>query len=113
MKTYDKKFDKKGDYKGYTTKAGFGISDYWKEYFKGIDNLKEAKLSDMTLFALNREGSPYAQDSDLVEMKMFLKDHNTTKLVGKNIKMVKKVAVKYNPPKTHIQYNQIKQIPHK
>ncbi|WP_445721157.1 hypothetical protein [Flavobacterium sp.] len=40
---WDKKYDKNGDYKNYTTKAGYGISDYWKEYFKGIKYLKKNK----------------------------------------------------------------------
>ncbi|CAL2095931.1 conserved protein of unknown function [Tenacibaculum sp. 190524A02b] len=81
---WDKKHDKEQNYKGYTTKAGFGISDYWKEYFKGIKNLKKTRLSDLTIFKLNQENSPYLNGTDLVEIKMFLKDYNTTKLRGKN-----------------------------
>lgn len=81
---WDKKYDKNGNYKGYTTKAGFGISDYWKEYFKGIKNLKKTKLSDLTMFKLNQENSPYSIGTDLVEIKMFLKNYNKTKLKGKN-----------------------------
>ncbi len=81
---WDKKYDKKGDYTGYTTKAGFGISDYWKEYFKGIKYLKKSKISDLTMFKLNNASSPYSEGTDLVEIKMFLKDYNTKKLKGKN-----------------------------
>jgi hypothetical protein len=81
---WDKKYDKNGDYKNYTTKAGYGISDYWKEYFKGIKYLKKTKLSDLTMFKLNGENSPYSNETDLIEIKMFLKDYNTTKLKGKN-----------------------------
>jgi hypothetical protein len=81
---WDKKYDKEGNYKAYTTKAGYGIADYWKEYFKGIKNLKKTKLSDLTMFKLNQKNSPYLLGTDLVEIKMFLKDHNTTKLKGKN-----------------------------
>ncbi|WP_445714104.1 hypothetical protein [Flavobacterium sp.] len=81
---WDKKYDKNGDYKNYTTKAGYGISDYWKEYFKGIKYLKKTKLSDLTMFKLNGENSPYSNEADLIEIKMFLKDYNTTKLKGKN-----------------------------
>ena len=81
---WDKKYDNEGNYKGYTTKAGYGISDYWKEYFKGINNLKKSKLSDLTMFKLNQNNSPYSNGTDLVEIKMFLKDYNTTKLKGKN-----------------------------
>ncbi len=81
---WDKKYDKKGDYKTYTTKSGYGIADYWKEYFKGIKYLKKSSLSDLTMFKLNGENSPYLLGTDLVEIKMFLKDYNTTKLEGKN-----------------------------
>jgi len=81
---WDKKYNKQGDYKGYTTKAGYGISDCWRERFKGIKNLKQTKLSDLTMYTLNQKDSPYFNDADLVEIKMFLKDHNTTKLKGKN-----------------------------
>jgi len=81
---WDKVYDKNGDYKSFTKKAGFGIGDYWKEYFKGIKYLKKRKLSDKTLFRLNKEYSPYAEDADLVEVKMFLKRSNKTQLKGKN-----------------------------
>lgn len=81
---WDKKYDKNGDYKNYTTKAGYGISDYWKEYFKGIKFLKKSKLSDLTMFKLNGENSPYSNEADLIEIKMFFKDYNTSKLKGKN-----------------------------
>lgn len=81
---WDKKYDKNGDYIGYTTKAGYGISDYWKEYFKGIRNLKKLKISDLTMFKLNQVNSPYSKGTDLIELKMFLKDYNKTKLMGKN-----------------------------
>jgi len=81
---WDKKYDKNGNYKSYTTKAGYGISDYWKEYFKGIKNLKKTKLSDLTMFKLNQENSPYSLGTYLVEIKLFLKDYNKTKLKGKN-----------------------------
>jgi hypothetical protein len=81
---WDKKYDKNGNYKGYTIKAGYGISDYWKEYFTGIKYLKKSKISDLTMFKLNKENSPYSTGVDLIELKLFLKDYNTTKLKGKN-----------------------------
>jgi hypothetical protein len=81
---WDKKYDEKGSYKSYTTKAGFGISDYWREFFKGIKYLKKSSVSDLTMFKLNRENSPYLLGADLVEIKMFLKDYNSTKLKHKN-----------------------------
>ncbi|WP_445721156.1 hypothetical protein [Flavobacterium sp.] len=36
------------------------------------------------MFKLNGENSPYSNEADLIEIKMFLKDYNTTKLKGKN-----------------------------
>ncbi len=36
------------------------------------------------MFKLNQDGSPYSIGTDLVEIKMFLKDYNKTKLNGKN-----------------------------
>uniref|UniRef100_UPI00404B5389 hypothetical protein n=1 Tax=Flavobacterium sp. TaxID=239 RepID=UPI00404B5389 len=81
---WDKIYDEKGDYKSFTTKAGFGISDYWKEYFKGIKYLKKQKISDQTIYRLNKNNSPYNLETDLVEIKMFLKNFNKTKLKGKN-----------------------------
>ena len=38
------------DYKTYTTEGGYGIGNYKKEYFRGIDKLKKAKLSDIDTF---------------------------------------------------------------
>ncbi len=81
---WNKKYDRDGNYVGYKTKAGFGISDYWKEHFEGIKFLKKSKLSDLTMFKLNQENSPYSIGTDLIEIKMFLKDYNRTKLKGKN-----------------------------
>ena len=48
---------KKGNYKGYSKKAEFDISDYWKEYFKGIKYHKKSSLSDLTMFKLNQVNS--------------------------------------------------------
>lgn len=80
---WDKIYDKKGSYKSFTIKRGFGIGDYWNEYFKGIKYLKKAKLSDITLFRINAENSPYHFGSDLVEVKHFLKN-SQIKLRNKN-----------------------------
>ena len=55
---WDKIYDKKGNYQKYTTEKGYGIGDYWKEYFCGIKNLKSTKLSDITLFRLNNINTP-------------------------------------------------------
>ena len=81
---WDKLYDKDGNYRSFTKEAGYGIGDYWKEYFKGIKYLKKQKWSDQTLFRLNKPNSPYSKDTDLVEVKMFLKRSNKTKLKGKN-----------------------------
>lgn len=66
------KYDKFGLYNGYEVKKGFGISDYWLEYFKGIGKLKRARLSDLTLFNLNGEDSVYSSEvaqKDLILIK--------------------------------------------
>ena len=68
---WDELYDDQGNYKGYTVEAGFGIGDYQKEYFRGIQNLKDAKLSDRTLFKLNKTNSPYLlNEPDLIEVIM-------------------------------------------
>jgi hypothetical protein len=105
---WDKKYDKNGNYKGYTTKAGFGISDYWKEYFKGIKKLKKTKLSDLTIFKLNQDGSPYSIGTDLVEIKMFLKDYNKTKLKGKNTLQFIDYAILINDSKEQVPIEEMK-----
>ncbi|WP_276381380.1 hypothetical protein [Flavobacterium sp. H4147] len=81
---WDKIYDTKRNYISYTTEKGYGIGDYWKEYFKGIRNLKKTKLSDITLFKLNGEYSPYNYGTDLIEIKLFLKRSNDKALRGKS-----------------------------
>ena len=105
---WDKKYDKQGNYKGYTTKSGYGISDYWKERFKGIKNLKKTKLSDLTMFMLNQDNSPYSKGTDLVEIKMFLKDYNTTKLKGKNTLQFIDYAILISDSKEQIPIEEMK-----
>jgi hypothetical protein len=81
---WDLKYDKTKKYIGYTTEGGYGIGDYWKEYFKGIKKLKKNKLSNLTLFQLNNENSPYKKNqTDLMEIKLFLKKSNKNYLKGK------------------------------
>jgi hypothetical protein len=64
-------YDKEENYTGYTVEAGFGIGDYEKEFFRGIQNLKDSKISDKTLFRLNKKDSPYAENEpDLIEVIM-------------------------------------------
>ena len=68
---WSEQYDKNGDYSGYSIEAGFGIGDYEKEYFRGIQNLKDTKISDKTLFRLNRSDSPYfTNEPDLIEVIM-------------------------------------------
>lgn len=81
---WDLKYDDKKNYIGYTTEGGYGIGDYWKEYFKGIDKLKKNKISNLTIYRLNNENSPYKKNqTDLMEIKMFLKKSNKNDLKGK------------------------------
>ena len=81
---WDKVYDKNGNYISYTTEKGFGIGDYWKEYFKGIKYLKKSKVSDITLFRLNNEESPYNSRADLIEVKYFMKKGNKKYLKNKS-----------------------------
>lgn len=81
---WDKIYDKQGNYQSFTTKKGYGTGDYWKEYFKGIKKLKNAKLSNLTLFRLNTENSPYNKGADLIQVNLFLKKSNEKYLKGKS-----------------------------
>lgn len=81
---WDKIYNEEKNYKTYTVEKGYGIGDYWKEHFKGIRKLKQNRLSDLTLFRLNTENSPYNKGTDLVEVKLFLKKSNSKQLKAKN-----------------------------
>jgi hypothetical protein len=81
---WELKYDEQKKYIGYTTEGGYGIGDYWKEYFKGINKLKNNRLSNLTLYRLNNENSPYKKNqTDLMEIKLFLKKSNKNDLKGK------------------------------
>lgn len=68
---WDELYDNNDNYIGYTVEEGFGIGDYEKEFFRGIQNLKDSKISDKTLFRLNKDDSPYkANEPDLIEVIM-------------------------------------------
>ncbi len=68
---WDETYDDKGNYSGYTVEAGYGIGDYDKEYFRGIQKLKDTKISEKTLFRLNMKNSPYLiKEPDLIEIIM-------------------------------------------
>ena len=80
---WDEKFDKQGEYVGYTIEGGIGIGDYEKEYFRGIQNLKTSKISDVTLFRLNNKKSPYFEKvPDLIEIIMTEEKSNSDKVRG-------------------------------
>lgn len=80
---WDELYDHQGNYTGYTVEEGFGIGDYDKEYFRGIQNLKDAKLSDRTLFRLNIMNSPYLiKEPDLIEVIMEDKKSNGDAVKG-------------------------------
>jgi len=78
-------YDDNGDYKSFTTKGGYGIGDYEKEYFRGIENLKKTKISDITLFRLNKKNTPYNDRiPDLIEIIMTDEKSNGEKVKGKS-----------------------------
>lgn len=80
---WQEKYTKDYKYNGYITKGGYGIGDYWLEYFRGIKHLKKTKLSDLTLFRLNQAQSPYlVKEPDLMEIKMLLKKSNKDQVQG-------------------------------
>lgn len=80
---WDELFDEAGNYTGYTTEAGYGIGDYELEYFRGIQQLKDQKVSDMTLYRLNQERSPYAAPvPDLIEVIMQEEESNGEAVKG-------------------------------
>ncbi|MUU78932.1 TraB/GumN family protein [Winogradskyella endarachnes] len=77
--------DDNGKYKDYNTEGGYGIGDYEKEYFLGIDKLKKTKISDMTLFRLNQKNNPYSDGiPDLMEIVMTDEKSNGELVKGKS-----------------------------
>ncbi|SFR50781.1 TraB/GumN family protein [Maribacter stanieri] len=77
--------DDNGNYREYNTEGGYGIGDYEKEYFLGIDKLKESKISDITLFRLNQPQTPYADGiPDLMEIVMTDEKSNGDLVKGKS-----------------------------
>lgn len=82
---WDHVYDDNGKYQSFTTEGGFGIGDYEKEYFLGIEHLKKTKLSDMTLFLLNASNTPYSDGMpDLIEVVMTDEDYNSEAVNGKS-----------------------------
>jgi hypothetical protein len=72
-----------GKYSGFKIEKGFGIGDYYKEYFQGVRKLKRTKVSDLTLFKLNNSNSPYHNGLDLIEVRGLFRKRNAY-LQGKN-----------------------------
>lgn len=68
--------NKKREYEKYTSKGGMGTGDHFLEHFKGIKKLKKNHISDITLFKLDSENSPYkltkGNDTDLINVKKLL-----------------------------------------
>jgi hypothetical protein len=82
---WDIVYDDNKKYKTFTTEGGFGIGDYEKEYFLGIDNLKKTKISDITLFRLNGENTTYSDGiPDLMEIVMEDDKSNREQVKGKS-----------------------------
>lgn len=80
---WDELYDERGNYKSYTVEAGYGIGDYEKEYFRGIQHLKDTKISDKTLFRLNKKDSPYiVKEPDLIEVIMQDEESNGEAVKG-------------------------------
>lgn len=82
---WDIVYDDNKNYKTYTTEGGYGIGDYDKEYFLGIENLKKTKISDITLFRLNKKNTPYNDGNpDLMEIVMIGEKSNGEEVKGKS-----------------------------
>lgn len=80
---WDLIYDDDGTYSSFTTEGGYGIGDYEKEYFRGIENLKASKISDITLFRLNQRNTPYNDGQpDLIEILMTDEKSNGEKVKG-------------------------------
>lgn len=78
-------YDDNRKYKSYRTEGGYGIGDYEKEYFRGIDNLKKNKISDITLFRLNGKNTPYNDGNpNLIEVIMTDEKSNGDLVKGKS-----------------------------
>lgn len=58
---WDVRYDAAGKYTGYATRGGWGVSDSWRERFRGIGHLKRHRRGEMTFFDLRGPKSPYAE----------------------------------------------------
>ena len=82
---WDHVYDDNQEYQSFTTEGGYGIGDYEKEYFLGIEHLKKSKLSDITLFKLNATNTPYSDGiPNLIEVVMQDDTSNGEAVKGKS-----------------------------
>ena len=99
---WDVIYDDEGEYETYTTDSDQGIGDYEKEYFRGIDNLKKSKISDLTLFRLNGKDTPYSDKiPDLIEVIMQDEESNGEQVKGKSTTDFMDYAVLISNSKAH------------
>lgn len=68
---WEVKLDAKRNVKRISERKGIGTADYLFEYFKGIKYLKRSKISDITIFNLHKDSTPYNYkgNQDLVTVK--------------------------------------------
>ena len=104
---WDKRYDN-GVYVGYDIKKGYGIGDYWKEYFRGIKYLKRNSLSDITLFRLNKSNSPYNNDLHLVEVMYFMKRYDKQRSLKENTILYIDYAILIKNSKEQIPIEELK-----
>lgn len=106
---WDIVYDDNKEYKTFTTEGGFGIGDYEKEYFLGIENLKNSKISDITLFRLNKKSTPYNDGiPDLMEIVMEDEKSNGEKVKGKSTTDFLDYAVLISNSKANIPIQEMK-----
>ena len=106
---WDLIYDEEGNYEKHTTEGGFGIGDYDKEYFLGIEHLKKSKLSDITLFRLNKKHTPYSDGvPDLMEIVMTDQESNGEQVKGKSTTEFIDYAVLISNSKANIPIEEMK-----
>lgn len=68
-----------------STKGNSNIGDSWREHYLGIKYIKRNRISDLTLFQINKINSPYSNDClDLISVcKPFRKNEYKKYTIGK------------------------------
>lgn len=105
---WEKHYECNGHYINYTTQKGYGIGDYWKEYFKGIKKLKKASLSDLTLFKLNSLDSPYNKGADLIKVNGLFRGNSQKGLKGKATTLFIDYAILIRNSKNQVPLEELK-----